>query len=93
MQRALDPSYAKDDDQWAAEELQTITDWLANWRPAAGQTVLGVTVATPNVRNTKTGGQIQATHGSFDNNIDALTDTLRRIKGGALIAPMEWLDY
>jgi hypothetical protein len=93
MQRALDPGYAKDDDQWAAEELQTIRDWLANWQPAAGQTVLGVPVATPNVRNTKTGGQIQATHGSFDNNIEALTDTLRRIKGGALIAPIEWLDY
>ena len=93
MERALDPRYAKDDDQWAAEELPTIKDWLAKWQPASGQTVLGVPVASPNVRNTKAGGQIQATHGSFDNNIDALTDTLRRIKGGALVAPMEWLDY
>jgi hypothetical protein len=93
MQRALDPNYAKDDDQWATEELQTIRDWLANWQPASGHTDLGVPVTTPNVRNTKAGGQIQATHGSFDNNIDVLTDTLQRIKGGALIAPMEWLDY
>ena len=88
MQRALDARYTKDDSQWAAEELKTIKDWLAKWQPA-----LGVAVTSPNVRNTKAGGQIQATHGSFDNNIDALTDTLRRIKGGALVAPMEWLDY
>ena len=45
------------------------------------------------VRTTKAGDQIDASHGSFDNNIDVLTGTLERIRGGALVAPMEWLDY
>ena len=45
------------------------------------------------VRTTKTGDQIDACHGSFDNNIDVLTGTLERIRGSTLVAPMEWLDY
>ena len=28
----------------------------------------------------------------FDNNIDALTTTLERIRGSRLVAPMEWLE-
>ena len=34
-----------------------------------------------------------ATHGSFDNNIAVLTETIERIAGAPLAAPMEWLDY
>ena len=50
-------------------------------------------VNTPKIRNTKMGGQVPATHGSLDNNIEILTETLERIPGSELVAPMEWLDY
>ena len=93
MERALDSRYANNDDQWASEELQTIKLWLAHWRATAGQTVLGIPVTTASVRNSRNGGQIPATHGSFDNNMDVLTETLRRIRGAKLVAPIEWLDY
>jgi hypothetical protein len=93
MERSLVPKYAKDEDQWAAGELQTVQAWQARWQPGSGDAALGKPVETPDVRITKTGAQIQATHGSFDNNINVLTETLQRIKGGTLVAPMEWLDY
>jgi hypothetical protein len=93
MHRALDLKYANDDDQWAKGELQSVQEWQSEWKPTAGPTVLGMPVATPTVRNTRAGGQTQSTHGSFDNNIDALTNTLRTIRGADLVAPMEWLDY
>jgi hypothetical protein len=93
MERSLISDFANDDDQWAAGELPSVKAWQAIWSLGSGDTARGIPVKTPDVRNTKTGGQIQATHGSFDNNIDILTDTLQRIKGGALVSPMEWLDY
>ena len=51
------------------------------------------TITTPKVRNTRAQDQIDATHGSFDNNIEVLTETLVRIKGAPLVGEMEWLDY
>jgi hypothetical protein len=47
----------------------------------------------PTVRTTARGDRIQATHGSFDNNLDVIGETLRRIRGAPLVAPLEWLDY
>lgn len=87
MARALEPRYANDGSQWAEGELETVQRWQAAW-PAGNAHV----VSTRDVRNTRTGSQVQATHGSFDNNIDALTAVIERIKGGK-IEPMEWLDY
>ena len=52
-----------------------------------------IPVVRPDVFVTKERDTIQATHGSFDNNIGVLTATLERIRGAKLIAPMEWLDY
>ena len=49
-------------------------------------------VAARDVRITRTGAQAQATHVSFDNDIDTLTAVIERI-AGRMIAPMEWLDY
>jgi len=43
--------------------------------------------------------RIQATHGSFDNNIKVLTETIARVSGRdgpggpGLVAPLEWMDY
>ncbi|HEU6454273.1 MAG TPA: hypothetical protein VN201_02295, partial [Roseateles sp.] len=90
MERALtppDPAWLSD--QWAAAPNADVAAWLKLWPGGA----LLNKVSTPKVRSTKTGDQIAASHGSFDNNIDVLTGTLERIRGGALVAPMEWLDY
>lgn len=90
MERALcaaDPMWSAD--QWDNSAQQDIVDWMRRW-PAGDLLNL---VTTPKVRTTKTGDQIDASHGSFDNNIDVLTGTLERIRGGALVSPMEWLDY
>jgi len=87
MERALLPAYARDSDQWAAEELVTVRQWQSRWKGP------GVTLSAPDVRDTRSDHRVQATHGSFDNNIDALTETIERIAGRKLVAPMEWLDY
>lgn len=90
MERALmkpDPSWI--DDQWAGPPNADVAAWLKLW---PGGTLLNK-VITPKVRTTKTGDQIAASHGSFDNNIEVMTATLERIRGGELVAPVEWLDY
>lgn len=93
MERALMAGYANDSDQWEADELGFVQTWQARWKPLAGNGALARPVATPTIQNTKAGGQIQATHGSFDNNIHALRETIERIKGSALVSEIEWLDY
>lgn len=90
MERALcaeDPAWSEE--QWAGPPNADITAWLRLWPAGA----LLHRVTTPKVRTTKTGEQIDAGHGSFDNNIDIITGTLERIRGAGLVAPMEWLDY
>ncbi|MBW8848584.1 MAG: hypothetical protein JF607_26910 [Burkholderiales bacterium] len=90
MERALippDPVWLGD--QWVGAPNADVAAWLKLWPAGA----LLNRVTTPKVRTTKAGDQIAASHGSFDNNIDVLTGTLERIRGGALVAPMEWLDY
>jgi hypothetical protein len=94
MERALvkpDPAWVND--QWALAPNQAanadVAAWLKLW--PAGELLNRVTA--PKVRTTKTGDQITAGHGSFDNNIEVLTGTLERLRGQALVAPMEWLDY
>lgn len=90
MERALvPPDAAWLDDQWAGPPNADVAAWLKLW---PGGNLLN-RVTTPKIRTTKAGDQIDASHGSFDNNIDILTGTLERIRGDALVAPMEWLDY
>ncbi|MGH8446429.1 MAG: C1 family peptidase [Solimonas sp.] len=88
MERALDPRYAQSTDHWAAGELASVQTWQARW--PAGQ---GKAQTEPTVRTTKRGDRIPSTHGSYDNNLDVIGETLERIRGGALAAPLEWLDY
>jgi hypothetical protein len=38
-------------------------------------------------------GQIRLAHGSFDNDVEVVSDLLRRIRGGALLAKVENLAY
>ncbi|HWI82633.1 C1 family peptidase [Ramlibacter sp.] len=91
MQRAQLASYAGDADQWSEAQLSEVQQWQSAW-PGAAQSLLRV-VDTPQVQVTREGGQIKASHGSFDNNIAVLTETIERIKGAPLAAPLEWLDY
>jgi hypothetical protein len=88
MQRAQQAAYEEDGDQWAQAELGTIQQWLQQWPDSQLRVI-----TTPSVRVTREGGQVQATHGSFDNNIDVITETLQRIRQAPLVAPLEWLDY
>ncbi|TMH57067.1 MAG: hypothetical protein E6H53_13675 [Betaproteobacteria bacterium] len=94
LQNAITPDVF-DPKQWADEQVASITAWQQAWSPgtpgAASQR--GFPVTTPDVRTTRTGATIQATHGSFDNNIDVLTASLERIKGSKLVSRLEWLDY
>ena len=94
LQNAITPDVF-DPKQWADEQVASITAWQQAWSPgtpgAASQR--GFPVTTPDVRTTRTGATIQATHGSFDNNIDVLTASLQRIKGSKLVSRLEWLDY
>ena len=92
MARALDPAYASDADQWQRDELPTLARWQAHWPPTSGLDLLR-TVTTPKVRTTRADDQSPATHGSFDNNIEAITQTIERIRQAPLVAPLEWLDY
>lgn len=94
MERALikpDPAWLGD--QWVLGPNEApnpdVAAWLKRW-PAGD---LLHRVVTPKVRNTKTGDQIVAGHGSFDNNIELLTGTLERLRGAPLVSEMEWLDY
>ena len=94
MERALcaaDPMWSTD--QWVMGQGQSMNADVAAWLKLWPAGALLHRVTAPKVRTTKAGDQIDASHGSFDNNIDVLTGTLERIRGANLVAPMEWLDY
>ncbi len=93
MERALLPNYARDEEQWEKSKLPGMQQWQKTWGPLATKHKLMHTITTPKVRNTRAQDQIDATHGSFDNNIEVLSETLVRIKGAPLVSEMEWLDY
>jgi hypothetical protein len=87
MERAHDPAFFNED-QWARQQLDTLTQWRAAF-PAANRHP----IPAPYIRVNKQGKTEQATHGSFDNNIEVIEATLRRITGRAPVSPIEWLDY
>jgi hypothetical protein len=91
MERALLPAYAASTDQWAEAELPWLAQWHSRWSGVGA--ARGVPVARPDVIVNRENDAIQATHGSFDNNVEVVSGTLRRIRGRALVAPVEWLDY
>jgi hypothetical protein len=87
LERAHDPRYAGDTDQWAEEELDAVRAWQAAW-PRDNLRV----VTAPDVRVGRDGARAQATHGALDNDIDTLTLAIERIAGRKLVAPLEWLQ-
>jgi hypothetical protein len=93
LQNAIEPGRF-DPTQWAGDQVNAISSWQQLWTPnGPGSMQRGFPVIAPDVRVAKNGKTIQATHGSFDNNVEVLTQTLERIRGAALVSPIEWLDY
>jgi hypothetical protein len=87
FQRAVRPGFENDADQWDGDELPVLRDWLA--RAKANVIVLD----KPTVPVSSHGDTIQATHGSFDNNVEVISDAIKLITGSGPKAPVEWLDY
>jgi Papain family cysteine protease len=92
MERALLPQYANDTDQWDVAQLAEVQHWQSAW-PGTQDKTLFKAIDTPEVVTTRAKDHVKATHGSFDNNISVMTETIGRIKDGALVAELEWLDY
>jgi hypothetical protein len=76
-------------EQWDAGHQADLRRWRDRWRGGALLKIVSER-QVPIARDGKTSA---ATHGSFDNNIAVLTETIERISGERLVAPMEWLDY
>jgi len=92
MERALIPKYSNDSDQWDDSQLAEVKKWQDAWPGTSDEKLLRV-IETPQIVTTREGDHSNATHGSFDNNIGVLTETIKRIRGSALASPLEWLDY
>lgn len=92
MQRALSRDFANDSLQWDAAQLPEVQRWQNTWPGMQDKTLLRV-IDVPDVITTRELDHMNATHASFDNNIAVMTETIERIKRGALVAPLEWLDY
>lgn len=87
LDRAVTPGWEMDGDQWAASQLPSVQQWQAQFK---GQVV---PVPTPSVVVNKKGKTAQAQHGSFDNSVAVIEQTIERIRGAKVVAPIEWLDY
>lgn len=90
MERALLPAFANDAEQWNAASLAAIRAWQHQWQMTPGH--LNV-VSTPWITTTREGHRMQATHGSFDNNITLMAGLIERVAGKSLVSDLEWLDY
>ena len=87
LQRAVERGWENDTDQWAAAHLGYVRTWLADFDGQRWP------VSEASVRVNKKGKTQQAQHGSFDNNVEVIAQTITRISGANLVAPIEWLDY
>lgn len=90
MEKAYGTGAPADSDTWDESQLKEVKDWQARWH---GRGTLRV-VTDKDVRISIHGATAQATHGSFDNNVQELESLLLRISGAAaLTLEIEWLDY
>jgi len=87
FERAALRGYEDNDDSWDEDELPELQAWLDAFRGTVN------VVSDARVRVSREGHTIQATHGSFDNNIAVVSATIEALKGEALAHPVEWLDY
>lgn len=87
LERAHDANHVNTD-QWARSELKALHDWQALFPRANLHRV-----PRPYITVDREGQTARASHGGFDNDIDALTQTITRIRGQAPAHPLEWLSY
>jgi hypothetical protein len=87
FERAVTPGWERDSDQWAASQLPAVQQWLAQFKGRVQP------VEAPSVVVNKKGKTVQAQHGSFDNDVAVITQTIERIRGVPPVRPIEWLDY
>jgi hypothetical protein len=87
FERAAVPGWESDPDQWAASQLPSVQRWQAAFK---GQVQA---VQTPSVVVNKKGKTVPAQHGSFDNDVALIQQTIERIRGAKIVRPIEWLDY
>jgi len=87
FERAVKPGWETDSDQWAAAQLPALQRWQATFKG------LAVPVETASVVVNKKGKTVQAQHGSFDNNVAVMQQTIERMRGTKIVQPIEWLDY
>ena len=87
FERAVVPGWEKSTDQWAASHLPAVQKWLAEFKGSLWP------VTDASVPINKKGKTQQAQHGSFDNNMDVIAQTIERIAGAKPVKPLEWLDY
>lgn len=86
LERTLDSKF-NTEDQWATDQVPSVQKWQKDFKGQAEA------VQAASVRVNRKGRTMQATHGSFDNNIDVIGATIERITGKPLVQPIEWLDY
>lgn len=94
MERALLKGYAgTETDQWEPKTLPELQRWQAAFGALDGGHPRVQVVSSPKVRTTRNNDQGEATHGSFDNHLELVGALIGRLRGSALVAPLEWLDY
>jgi hypothetical protein len=87
MEQAFDPKCLP---KWHESETATLKAWQKFWNGTGN----GIDVV--NAKQVSTGSlgrQIQAVHGSFDNDATTIETTLQRVMGSKPAFAVEWLDY
>lgn len=92
LERAVETAWHGGDaqrvrDQWDPAHLPFIEQWLEQFDGRLYR------LDKPSVPVNKKGKTIQAQHGSFDNSVEVIAQTIERIGGKPLANPIEWLDY
>lgn len=81
MEAALDPR-VEEEDHWNGDDQKS----LASWRTFANKGIRVRTHGRDRAEVPTGHGSIPLAHGSFDNDVEVLTQTLKRIRGGGKLA-------
>jgi hypothetical protein len=65
---------------------------IARWRKGSAAMTLKILTAPSIVVNTNTGATIGAVHGCFDNWVEGVSETIKRMRGGPLKSPITSLE-
>lgn len=94
----FDKDKARDDKRWSKHAFKSIREWNGFWRDS--ENLYQVKAAQVTIRARFKDEQLEkvlestdSTHGSFDNDISVVGETLRRIRGRKLMVAVENLRY